>query len=530
MKLNRLLSVRLVISTVCLFSFASPSFADVRLSALFTDHAVLQRDLPLRVWGWAEPGEKIVVKLGTESGEAVTGKDGKWQVTLKPQPVSKTPLSLTVTGNNSIKLQDILLGDVWLCSGQSNMEWPLALCDAPADIRDADLPLVRHFGVEMNFASKPQENVRGRWQVCTPQTAGGFTAVGFYFGRKVHRETGVPIGLLRSSVGGTNIELWMSQETLMNTPSLAPYGKIMRDSLATYQKDLAGSLSEIEEWTAKSRAEQKAGRPIPMPPTIPEFPFGEKMFRPRCVTLHNGMIAPLIPFSMKGALWYQGENNAGGPVESQQYIEKKKAMIADWRKYFGNPDLPLYFVQLAAWQSPSKDPAGGDGWAMIRDAQRNCLRIPKTGMAVATDIGDAADIHPKNKADVGERLALWALANEYGKNLTVSGPLFKELKIEGTKAIVHFDHVGAGLTAGVKLGREPVKPSADAKLTYFAIAGKDRKWFWADAIIVGDNVICTHPQVPNPVAVRYAFTMNPVGANLYNKDGLPASPFRSDDW
>ena len=354
--------------------------------------------------------------------------------------------------------------------------------------------------------------------------------LGFYFARRVHKEAGVPIGLLRSCVGGTNIELWMSQDTLMNTPALAAYGKVMRESLATYQKDLAAALPAVEEWTAKSRAALKAGLPVPLPPAIPEFPFGEKAFRPRCVTLHNGMIAPLVPFALRGVLWYQGESNAGGAADGVQYLEKKRAMVADWRKWFGSPDLPFYFVQLAAWQKPSADPAGGDGWAHARDAQRKCLTIPHTGMAVATDVGDADDIHPKNKADVGDRLARWALANEYGRKVVPSGPLFRALKVDGNKTVVEFDHVGAGLMVGGKDGRKAVGELKDGKLARFAIAGQDKKWVWANAVIAGDAVVCTHPDVPNPVAVRYAFTMNPVGANLYNRDGLPASPFRTDDW
>ncbi len=504
--------------------------ADLRLPAIFADHAVLQRDKALPIWGWAEPGEKVAVKLGTESGEATAGKDGRWQVVLKSQPVSKTPLTLTVTGKNTITVKDVFLGDVWLCGGQSNMEWGLGGCDAPDDIQAADFPLIRQFGVELHFAMTPQTDVKGRWAVCSPQTAPGLTAVGFYFARRVQKETGVPIGLLRSCVGGTNIECWMSQETLMNTPALAPYGKLMRDSLATYQKDLAAALPAVEEWTTKSRDALKSGRPVPLPPAFPEFPFGEKAFRPRCVTLHNGMIAPLVPFALRGVLWYQGENNSGGAADGLQYIEKKRAMLADWRKWFGDPNLPFYFVQLAAWLKPSTDPAGGDGWAHIRDAQRKCLSIPRTGMAVATDVGDADDIHPKNKADVGDRLARWALANEYGKKVVPSGPLFRALKIDGNKAVVAFDHVGAGLMVGGKDGRKPVDEVKDGKLARFAIAGKDKKWVWATAVIAGDTVVCTHPDVPNPVAIRYAFTMNPVGANLYNRDGLPASPFHTDDW
>jgi sialate O-acetylesterase len=269
---------------------------------------------------------------------------------------------------------------------------------------------------------------------------------------------------------------------------------------------------------------------VPPPPALPEFPFGEKMFRPRCVTLHNGMIAPLVPFALRGALWYQGESNAGGAEDARQYVEKKRAMLADWRKWFGDPNLPFYFVQLAAWQRASDDPAGGDGWALIRDAQRKCLALPHTGMAVATDVGDADDIHPKNKSDVGDRLARWALANEYGKKIESSGPLFRALKIDGNKAVVEFDHVGTGLMIGRKDGWKPVAELKDGKLARFAIAGKDKKWVWADARIDGNTVVCTHPNVPEPAAVRFAFSINPAGANLYNRDGLPASPFRSDDW
>jgi sialate O-acetylesterase len=524
------LSRALFVCAILLAATAADARADVRLSALFSDRAILQRDRPLPIWGWATPGEKVTVALGTESGSSTAGGDGRWQVTLKPQPVSKTPLTLTVTGKNTITVKDVLLGDVWLCGGQSNMEWSLGGCDAPDDIRTADLPLIRQFGVEYNFATTPQTEVKGNWLTCSPLSAPGFNAVGFYFARRVQKETGVPIGLLRSCIGGTNIELWMSQETLMNTPALAEYGKFMRDSLAIYQKDLAASLPTVEAWTAKAREELKAGRPVPPPPALPEFPFGEKMYRPRCVTLHNGMIAPLVPFALRGVLWYQGESNAGGAGDAQQYIEKKRAMLADWRKWFRDPNLPFYFVQLAAWQKASDDPVGGDGWALLRDAQRKCLTMPNTGMAVATDIGDAADIHPKNKSDVGDRLARWALANQYGKKIEASGPLFRDLKIEANKAIVSFDHVGGGLIVASKDGLKPPVELKAGKLTRFAIAGKDRKWVWADAKIEGDTVVCTHPDVPLPVAVRYAFTINPAGANLYNRDGLPASPFRTDDW
>jgi sialate O-acetylesterase len=505
--------------------------AEVKLAQIFSDHAVLQRDQPLPVWGWASPGEKISVSLGGQQAQSLAGDDGKWIVRIPSQPMSKEPLVLTVVGDgNTIERQDILLGDVWLCSGQSNMEFPLAACDSQPDIQSAEFPLIRQFGVEMHFASTPQSDVKGQWQVCSPQTSPGFSAVGFYFARKVFRETGVPIGLMRSSVGGTNIECWMSQETLLNTPELEPFAKMMRESLADYQRELADSLPGIEKWTQESRQAMSRGELIPMPPLWPEFPFGEKRFKPRCVTLHNGMIHPLVPMSLTGVIWYQGENNAGGAFDGEQYIAKKRAMINDWRTWFGNKDMPFYFVQLAAWQQPNNNPAGGDGWSFFRDAQRRCLTIPFTGMASAVDVGDADDIHPKNKFDVGERLALHALANEYGQKIEVSGPLFREMVVTDSTARIRFHHAADGLMIGRKTGRAPVEEIKGGKLEGFAIAGDDKIWRWADARIDGDSVVCSHPEVKKPSAVRYAFSMNPAKANLYNQAGLPASPFRSDDW
>ena len=511
---------------LALFLVALPLAADVTLPAIFSDHAVLQRDKPLPVWGKAAPGERVEVSLGKSRGTTTTGRDGRWQVVLDAQPLSTEPLTLTAAGTNRVTRENILLGDVWLCSGQSNMDWGLGGCDVPADIAAADHPQIRHFRVAYNFASGPAADVTGNWSVCTPGAAHGFSAVAYYFGRKIHAETGVPIGLLTSSVGGTNIELWMSQKSLLETPELAPYAVQMTESLARYQEQLVAILPAARAWADAGMAASKAGKPVPMPPAWPEYPFSERSMRPRCVTLHHGMIAPLVPMALRGALWYQGESNADDAL----YLEKKRTMVAEWRQLFRDPKLPFYFVQLAAWQPVDENPAGG-GWGAIRDLQRRCLTIPHTGMASAIDIGDAADIHPKNKADVGERLALWALRNEYGKaDLVASGPLFREMKAAGDHVVLHFDSTGGGLMTGRKSGREPAVEEPGAKLRRFAIAGEDRKWVWADAVIEGDTVRVSSPEVAKPVAVRYAYSSNPEGANLYNRDGLPASPFRTDDW
>ncbi len=500
--------------------------AEVKLASIFSDHAVLQRDKPLPIWGWANPGEEVTVSLGAQSARTKAGGDGKWQVELPGQAATGIALDLIISGSNTITRKDVLLGDVWLCSGQSNMDMGLGNCAVPDELRGADFPLIRHFRGEYHFAIAPADELKGQWAVCNPASAAGFSAVGYYFARRIHQETGVPIGLLTNAVGGTNIELWMCQETLLNHPALGDYAAVMRESLANYRRQLADALPEIETWTQQSRAALRDGKPVPLLPLTPDFPFIDKIARPRCVTLHNGMLSPLVPMALKGVLWYQGENNADG----QLYVEKKAAMIADWRKWFRDPELPFYYVQLAAWQQPDPNPAGG-GWGLIRDAQRRCLAIPHTGMASAVDLGDAVDIHPKNKADVGERLALWALRYQYDKaKLETSGPLFREMKIEGCKARILFDRAGGTLMVARKLGRNPVVETKDEPLKSFAIAGEDRVWHWADARIDGDTVMVSSPNVERPLAVRYAFQSNPEGANLYNSAGLPASPFRTDAW
>ena len=508
------------------FLLSAPLHAAVRLATIFSDHAVLQRDKPLPVWGTADPGEVVDVRLGREKASSPADENGRWQVTLAPQPVSTAPLTLTVTGQNEVTRTDILLGDVWLCGGQSNMDLALGACQVPEDIAAAGYPLIRHFRVDYDFAIAPAADVRGAWAVCAPGTAPGFSAVGYYFARKVFMETGVPIGLLSSSVGGTNIELWISQDTLLKTTGLENYAGQMRASLATYQEQLSKILPAAREWVDSGSSAVKAGTPVPLPPAWPEFPFSDKVMRPRCVTLHNGMIAPLAPLALRGALWYQGENNADDAL----YVTKQRALIDEWRSLFHDPTLPFYFVQLAAWKMPDEQPAGG-GWGMIRELQRQCLAIPNTSMACTIDIGDAQDIHPRNKFDVGERLARWALHHQYGRGeIVTSGPLLREMTLENGKVRLHFDSIGGGLIAARKSGRAPALPAPDEKLNRFAIAGKDRRWVWADAMIEGDTVVVSSAEVLRPVAVRYAYSDNPEGANLYNRAGLPASPFRTDAW
>jgi sialate O-acetylesterase len=504
----------------------------VTLHPLFADHAVLQRDKELCVFGRAQPGERVEVQLGASSAETSADAEGRFVVRLAAQPMSAEPLTLIASAaSGRAHARDILLGDVWLAGGQSNMEFPLSASDSPKDIDTAQFAQIRQFAVEARFATTPQREVKGQWSVCSPATAGAFSAVAFAFARRVHLETGVPIGILKACVGGTGIELWIAQDTLLGAPELEPFSKWMRASLATHEEELKQVHPRIEEWTKAVRAAQSQGKPLPPEPEWPEHPFGERRSDPRCVTLYNGMIHPLLPFRIAGILWYQGENNAGTALDAEQYTHKLRILAEDWRRRFEQPDLPFYFVQLAAWQYTNYEPGNTDSWAFLREGQRRTLAVlPNSGMAVAIDIGDEVDIHPKNKFDVGERLALWALRDRYGRQQEVSGPLFRELVREAGALRVLFDHAESGLMAGRKAGREAVQPDPKGIVRGFAIAGSDQRWKWAKARIEGSELVLSHPDIPEPVAARYAFSSNPDRANLYNQAGLPASPFRSDSW
>lgn len=509
-----------------------PAGADVRLAKVFGSHMVLQRDTEVRVWGWAEPGEQVTVQFADQTPTVTTDKKGKWVVGLSPMKVNATPQELVVTGKNTVKIEDVLIGDVWLCTGQSNMAFGLGGCDAKADVDAADFPSIRFLSYWECFASEPQEDPNmGVWQRVTPQSAPGCTAVGFYFGRKIHKETEVPIGLLESTVGGTEIECWMPQESFKDYPACADIGNRLQEAVDKWRKSLPGAIDALEGWIPQARKALAENLPIPNPPEMPGHPNVDRNHWVRIQSLYNGMIAPITPFAVKGAIWYQGESNGG---EEGPYIDKLTAMIGSWRKLWGY-EFPFYYVQIANWLAPVDDPSGATGpgqWQNNRMAMLKALDvIPKTGMAVTIDVGDAADIHPKNKFDVGERLALWALKNDYGmKDLVCSGPLYKGMKVEDGKIRIEFNYVGSGLMVGKKEGTNPTIEDKEGKLKQFGIAGEDKKWHWADAVIDGETVVVSSPNVPNPVAVRYAYQINPAGCNLYNKEGLPASPFRTDNW
>jgi len=467
---------------------AVSAHAEIKLASIFGDSMVLQCELPVPVWGWADPGEEVSVSLGDQSMKVKADKDGRWQVKLDALKANADAQTLTVSGTNKIEVRDVLVGEVWICSGQSNMEWTLGgTLNAKEEVDAAQHAQIRLFNVPGHTTSPlPKDTCPGNWQVCEPKTAGGFSAVGYFFGRRLHAELKVPIGLVGSNWGGTRIEPWTSPAGFQSVPE----------------------LKEIADQVAAYNGETKVGGGSPS-------------------AIYNAMIHPLAPFAMRGAIWYQGESNGG---EGESYYHKTQALVNGWRELF-NPDLAFYWVQLADFQNPNDNPAGGDGWAKLREAQRKALTIKHTGMAVITDIGQANDIHPRNKQDVGWRLAQWALNQTYGKqDLVPCGPLYKSHKVEGGAIRLAFDHVGSGLMVGLKEGLEPTKQVEGGKLGRFAIAGADQQWHWAEATIDGADIVVKSSEVADPVAVRYAYTMNPTGANLYNKEGIPASPFRTDDW
>lgn len=502
--------------------------AEVRLPKIFTDNMMLQRDSAIRVWGWANPGEAVTVTLAGKNAASKAGENGQWSVEL-PLMKQGENLELTVTGQNTIVLKNLIVGDIWLCSGQSNMEMTLGGClNAEEDIKAADFPKIRRIKFNHVVSGTEQKDAptTGPWQVCTPQTAGGITAAGFYFAREIQAKTGVPIGILDVNWGGTKIEPWNAPAGMESVAELSDEVTKRKNALAAYTTQLPKHIDAMEKWIASSRSALAKGTELPQTPEVPAHPGGNGW-----CGMYNAMIHPLVPFPIKGALWYQGESNG---AEGESYYDKMRSLIGGWRKVWKQGDFPFYFVQLANYQNPADSPAGGDGWAKLREAQTKALSIPHTGMAVIIDtvpLKEAGNIHPRNKYDVGLRLARWALNRDYGmKDVVVSGPIFKAMKVEGSKVRLSFDHTGSGLMIGSKEGRTPVGENKSGKLQRFAIAGADKKWFWADAVIEQSSVVVSSPEVKEPVAVRYAFSMNPDGANLYNREGLPASPFRTDAW
>ncbi|CAG4995273.1 hypothetical protein DYBT9275_01596 [Dyadobacter sp. CECT 9275] len=638
----------------CLLFFSVQVFAEIKLPKIFGSNMVLQRRKPIPVWGWAEAGEKITLQLTAFGKVAQTkivkaGNNGKWIVRFDPLEAGG-PYELNVKGKqNSILYSGILIGEVWICSGQSNMEWPVALTEnASEEIKAATYPEIRHFGVPKDINLSPQEDVRkGEWQVTTPQNVPHFTAVGYFFARELYNKLKVPIGLIHTSWGGTQIETWISREGMSSFDEFAEH---IADLPATWDdftllkkkkldelivrkhggfpapqetskwpasdfddsswmtmdlpkafdremlpyfdgtlwfrkkftlppqvtgKDLILSLGVVYDFDSTyingtligSSTQKGKNRQYVVPAAV--LKSGENTISIRLVNesgdggirgkaeqiyigkddfnmplagpwkyhietsirnnqlagpnssgtlLYNAMIAPLVPYAIAGAIWYQGESNTG---RAYQYRKSFPLMIADWRKKWGGENFPFYFVQLASFDDAKGNSEKGSKWAELREAQTMTLAVsPNTGMAVTSDIGNPVDIHPRNKQDVGKRLALNALKGTYGQDLVAEGPVYQSMQRAGNKVTITFKNAEGGLHTKGKYGY----------LTGFEVAGEDQKFHWAIGNVMGEQVVIWNDKVPNPVAVRYGWADDNAEANLFNSADLPAIPFRTDSW
>lgn len=492
--------------------------AEVSLPKVFSDHMVLQQGKPIQVWGWAAAGEKVTVQIGESKVSATPNGKGEWKATLLAQKAGG-PIKLVVSGANTITFEDVLIGEVWLCSGQSNMEMGIANCDgATQAIAEANRPRIRLLSVPNRWTPLPQTDIEATWRVCSPESVkdggwGGFSACAYYFGRKLQDELGVPIGLIDATWGGTSIQSWTPPEGFAEVPQLKSEYDLVRlgDPRTTeHAARLEGFLKESENWLTAARGALADKALVPAMPVLPDElkPPGQLQ---AATALFNGMIHPLCPYTIAGVIWYQGESNLN---EGVKYGDRMHALIKGWRRIWAQGEFPFNFVQIAPYNYGGRAETEAELW----EGQAAALELPNTGMAVINDIGNLRDIHPKNKTDVGERLARIALAKTYGhKNLEYSGPVFKSLKIEGDKLRVTFEHADG-------LASRDGKP-----LSWFELIDGERGGFVpAEAKIAGDAVVLSAAAAPHPVAMRFAWSML-AEPNLMNAAGLPASSFRAGD-
>ena len=503
--------------------------ADVKVPSVLSDHMVLQRGKPIAVWGTADAGEEVSVTFAEQTKKATADKEGSWKVALDKLEASAEPRDLKIKGKNEIVLKDILVGEVWICSGQSNMQWNVTnSVDGAKEVAEANYPNIRLFSVPLVPEDEPKKDIKQpkTWEVCSPKTIGGFTAAGYFFGRELHKTLNVPIGLINSSWGGTRAEAWTSKPALEAVPTckaiitgweefLKTYdpakAKVTYEATAKAQND---KIAKIKEDNAKPGATQQ---PVPQAPR-PFEDMTKSQHRP--AVLFNGMISPIVPFTAKGAIWYQGESNQKRAV---QYQTLMPTLIGDWRKQWGDKDLSFYIVQLAGFGNGKTAPAAigaDDTWVELQWAQFvTAAKTPKCGLAVTNDIGEEKDIHPKNKQEVGRRLALQALVKDYKKTDMLSGgPVFAGGDTMGNKFVINFSN-GTGL-----------KSRDGGELKGFIICGADKVWKPAKAKVFAGRpqVHVWNDEISSPAAVRYAWTSWCPEANLVNKDGLPAGCFRTD--
>jgi sialate O-acetylesterase len=467
---------------------------------------VLQQGAPVRIWGKADPGEGVTVQFQNQTASAKADAAGKWAVYLKPLSPGAASV-MSINGSNKIQVQDVLVGEVWVGSGQSNMQMSVgSSANADQEIAQANFPMIRLFEVKRLVSDTPMDDVTGKWTLCSPETVRGTSAAGYFFSRDIHQKLGIPVGFIHSSWGGTPAQSWTTKEDLEAEPALKFILDDWQRSLAAYPAAKEKFDKQMEDWKKAAAAAKAEGKPAPAAPRAPNGPGHQNT----PAGLYNAMIAPLTPYAIRGALWYQGESNASAS-HAYAYRRLFRTMIEGWRQQWGQGEFPFLFVQLANFKSNIY-------WPLLRESQNDALDLRNTGMAVIIDVGESKDIHPKNKQAVGQRLALAARATVYGEKIVYSGPMYRQLTSEGKSLRTWFDHTGGGL-----------KSRDGGALTGFTIAGADGKFVPADAKIDGGTVVVSSPEVTAPVAVRYAWLDDPV-ANFINAEGLPASPFRTDRW
>ncbi|MDZ4288833.1 MAG: sialate O-acetylesterase [Prosthecobacter sp.] len=522
--------MRPLYSILCLASVVLTAHAELKLPAIIGDNMVLQQKQTNPIWGWDTPGAQVTVTFAGQTKTAQADEKGKWTVKLDPVPANAKPAVLSVKGSSARQIKNVLVGEVWLCSGQSNMGFTVnRTLDADLEVAMAKYPQIRLIEVPNVGTQEPQTDFKGEWRVCAPDNVGTFSAVGFHFGRLLHQMLGVPVGLIDNAWGGSSAEAWVRRDVLEKDPRFATLMAGWKQTeanftQAAFDKQVAAHKAKTEAWVKARRDALKAKQPVPAAP--PRAPQNAMIGQHRPGNLYAGCLYPVIGYGIKGAVWYQGESNAS---RAHEYRSLFPFMIQHWRDEWKQGDFSFYWVQLADFRAETPDPVDSD-WAELREAQTLTMsKLANTGQCVITDLGEANDIHPLDKQDVAERLARWALAKDYGIKIPHSSPQFKEMKIEGNKAIVTFDHAEKGLRI---VDVDQVKG--------FAICGEDKKWVWADAVILpdskvgprtprGNQIAVSSAAVAKPVAVRYAWADNPV-CNVYSAEGLPLTPFRTDDF
>jgi sialate O-acetylesterase len=502
--------------------------AIVKPSSLFSEHAVLQRNIPIPVWGTADGGEKVTVSFKNETQTTIADASGKWMVKL-PKQKAGGPYKLEIKGTNTITIEDIYVGEVWLCSGQSNMDMTVAREDRywcgvhneEKEVAEANYPEIRIFDVDFTPTNTEQQNAPGKWEVVSPTSVGHMSAVAYFFAREIYRKLNIPVGMITSAFGASTAETWISKPALDARPNLKPlmnayaqkWDKFVSDSavvLPTYRDDLLKFKGDL------AAAQAAAGDVNTKKPRAPRNP-DPQLDQHNPYVCYNGMIAPLAPYAIKGAIWYQGESN--GP-SANKYREIMETLVGDWRKTWNQGNFPFLYVQLANYgKTEMTEPVQHNSMMTVREAQLQNLSIPNTAMVCAIEnaIDKPGDIHPKNKQDIGYRLGLAARAKAYNEKVEFSGPVYKHHKIKNNSILLYFNHVGKGLVA------------KNGELTGFAICGDDKKWHWAEAKIVGKTVIVSSTEVTKPIAVRYCWGTNPP-ASLSNKAGLWTPHFRTDNF